>query len=109
MASHAFVRSVNQDISLKTRISVQKWSGKAHIRKRDHSPCLEYLCVMKLTTLFVLAQKSHYISNLFEQIPVLLHPIEQHFKPLFKINFRLPTQFTFGFAEVRIKDTLVAW
>jgi len=54
IASHRFVRSVNQDISRKAKISVHKWRGKAQIKKRDHSPFLEYLCVMKSATTLIL-------------------------------------------------------
>ncbi len=52
MASHKFVRALTQDISLNARISVHRWIGKAHIRKRDQSPCLEYLCILRLVNEF---------------------------------------------------------
>src|SRR3972149_4472345 len=62
---------------------------------------------MKVATFLIIAWRKDYIRNLSEQIPVLFYPIEQHSQPLYKINLRFPTQFTFAFAEVRIKDTLI--
>src|SRR3989304_5938186 len=45
----------------------------------------------------------------FCAIPLHLHhPIKQQFHSLLRINLRLPIQFAFGFAEVPIKDTLIA-
>ena len=46
MASHELVRSVTQEKSRKARISVQTWSGNAHIKKRDQSPCFEYRFIL---------------------------------------------------------------
>src|SRR5215213_9684072 len=42
-----------------------------------------------------------------KQFLVCFDPIEQHFNALFKIDFRFPAQFTFGLAEVCIKNALI--
>ena len=42
MASQEFVRSVNHEMSRNARSSVQACNGKAHTRKRDHSPWRVY-------------------------------------------------------------------
>src|SRR5215212_10917769 len=48
------------------------------------------------------------LQRALKQFLVCFDPIEQHFNALFKIDFRFPAQFTFGFAEVRIKNALIA-
>jgi hypothetical protein len=43
-----------------------------------------------------------------EQAFLRLHPIERQLQPLRKINLRLAIQFAREFAEVRVKDLLIA-